>query len=298
MIWNPLNICLLRKSHPNKMKGWLFSYITDSQLIPNHGHIFLVYLSIMRKALFISLCLLIACCAGSPKTESIGIASIRDGWRDKSITARNLGETPNVMRLLRAFNEVWPTAGADSIIAEAGDRLFVSNDVTEGGSGRVFVDCEDFNVASYDHDTGGQMFGARTYARQNGHTLLGIYLEQLNPEEIEFCCFYDYDPTTGVMTPEDVPYADFKPEHDGAILSYWLTEGEYDQDIIIVETSPDDSYPTLYHHFTFNGTRHVYSGSSEEYIYPEYEEEEKARELEERRYAEKLEEMRGGKIDG
>ena len=218
----------------------------------------------MRKTLFISFCVLLVCCAGAPKSEVVNIAAIRDGWRGKTIATKNLGAQPNVMQLLKAFNEVWPSAGADSIITEAGDRLFVSNDITEGGSGKVFVDCEDFNVASYDHgDTGDQRTGARTYSRENGHTLFAMLLEQVNPEEIEFCCFYDYDPSTGVMTPEDEPYADFKPQHEGSILTYWLTE---------VETSPDDSYPTLYHHFTFNGMKHVFSGSSNEYIYPEYDE--------------------------
>ena len=227
----------------------------------------------MRKTLFISFCVLLVCCAGAPNSEVVNIAAIRDGWRGKTIETKNLGAQPNVMQLLRAFNEVWPSAGADSIIAEAGDRLFVSNDVTEGGSGKVFVDCEDFNVASYDHgDTGDQRTGARTYSRENGHTLFAMLLEQVNPEEIEFCCFYDYDPATGLLTPEAEPYADFKPQHEKSILTYWVTEGDYDQDIIIVETSPDDSYPTLYHHFTFDGMKHVYSGSSNEYIYPEYEE--------------------------
>ena len=131
----------------------------------------------MRKTLFISFCVLLVCCAGAPKSEVVNIAAIRDGWRGKTIETKNLGAQPNVMQLLRAFNEVWPSAGADSIIAEARDRLFVSNDVTEGGSGKVFVDCEDFNVASYDHgDTGDQRTGARTYSRENGHTLFAMLL--------------------------------------------------------------------------------------------------------------------------
>ncbi len=226
----------------------------------------------MRKTLFIFLCLLLACCGGAPKSEVVNIATIRDGWRGKTIETKNLGAQPNVMQLLRAFNEVWPSAGADSIIAEAGDRLFVSNDVTEGGSGKVFVDCEDFNIAYYNEGTtSDKRTEARTYSKENGHTLLAVLLEQVNPEEVQFCCFYDYDPATGAMTPEDEPYADFKPQHEGSILTYWLTEGDYDQDIIIVETSPDDSYPTFYHHYTFNGLKHEFNYSSNEFIYPEYE---------------------------
>ncbi|MBR5175774.1 MAG: hypothetical protein IKW89_07560 [Bacteroidales bacterium] len=228
----------------------------------------------MRKTLFISLSLLLACCAGAPKSEVANIATIRDGWRGKTIETKNLGSQPNVMQLLRAFNEVWPSAGADSIITEAGDRLFVSNDVTEGGSGKVFVDCEDFFIATFNPgNTGDKRTEARTYSRENGHTLFAVLLEQVHTEEMEFCCFYDYDPSTGVMTPEDEPYADFKPQHAGSILTYWLTEGDYDQDIIIVETSPDDSYPTAYHHYTFNGMKHEFSYWSNEFIYPEYEDE-------------------------
>jgi hypothetical protein len=226
----------------------------------------------MRKTLFISFCLLIVSCAGTPKGEAVGIATIRDGWHGKSIGTNNLGAQPNVMQLLKAFNEMWPSAGADSLIAEAGDRLFVSNDVEEGGSGRVFVDCEDFNIAYYNEGTtSDKRTEARTYSRENGHTLFAVLLEQVHPEEIELCAFYDYDPATGTMTPEDEPYADFKPQHEGSILTYWLTEGDYDQDIIIVETSPDDSYPTFYHHYTFNGMKHEFNYSSNEFIYPEYE---------------------------
>ena len=211
-------------------------------------------------------------CSASPQTKDINIATIRDGWRSNTIQTMGLGEKPYVMQLLKAFNEVWPSAGADSLIAEAGDRLFVSNDVEEGGSGKVFVDCEDFNIAYYNEGTtSDKRTEARTYSKENGHTLIAILLEQVNPEEVQFCCFYDYDPATGAMTPEDEPYAGFKPQHEGSILTYWLTEGDYDQDIIIVETSPDDSYPTFYHHYTFNGMKHEFSYSSNEFIYPEYE---------------------------
>ncbi|MBR5661741.1 MAG: hypothetical protein IKW99_09345 [Bacteroidales bacterium] len=228
----------------------------------------------MRKTLFISLILLLACCTGTPKNDTVNISAIRDGWQRKTIETKNLGAQPTVMQLLRAFNEVWPSAGADSIITEAGDRLFVSNDVEEGGSGKVFVDCEDFNVAYYNQgNTADKRTEARTYSKENGHTLFAVLLEQVNPEEEQFCCFYDYDPATGAMTPEDVPYADFKPLHEGSILTYWLTEGDYDQDIIIVETSPDDSYPTAYHHYTFNGKKHEFNYWSNEFIYPEYEDE-------------------------
>ena len=227
----------------------------------------------MRVRFLLLLCLLFYSCGVKPQS-GVDLKTIRDCWREKPIATKDLGTQPNVMQLLRAFNEVWPSAGADSIITEAGDRLFVSNDVEEGGSGCVFVDCEDFNVAYYNRGVPGDpRTEARTYSKENGHTLFAILLEQGSPEEIQFCCFYDYDPATGTMTPEAEPYANFKPQHEDAILTYWLVEGDYDQDIIIVETSPDDGYPTLYHHFSFDGKKHVFSGSSNEFIYPEYDDE-------------------------
>ncbi len=192
------------------------------------------------------------------------ITVIADGWRDKTIAANTTEAEPDVMTLIKAFNEAWPTDVVDSLIAEVGDKRFVSKDVTDDGhSCHVYVDCDDFNCASYDHgDTGAQAMDARVYRRENGHTLFAIRLEQLNPEQKLFCCFYDYDPKTHVMTPEKEPYADLKRKWTDSSLEYSLGE-YYDQTIIVLEVSPDGK-ESVFHHYAFDGMKHTYSSTGNE----------------------------------
>ena len=78
--------------------------------------------------------------------------NIHTQWRQKTIAVENGGESPTVIQLLRAFNKVWHYKSTDALLAEAGDKLYVSNDATEGGSGRAFVDCEDFCHCWYDFE--------------------------------------------------------------------------------------------------------------------------------------------------
>lgn len=210
----------------------------------------------MRKALYVIpfLALTIAC---SDKGSG-DIEAIQDGWRGTTISVKKGGSAPTVMQLLKAFNAVWHTNAADSIIAVAGDKKHVSND--DGSP--VFVDCDDFNTASYDHgDTGEQSLKARTFLRNNGHTLFAICLEKSNPEEICFCCFYDYNPATSSMKPENEPYKNFTPKWEKSDFKYYLGD-EYDQTIVLQENSRDGE--TTYHHFTFDGQKHTYSHTCEQ----------------------------------
>lgn len=184
--------------------------------------------------------------------------AIQDGWQGKTIKVAKGGALPTVMQLLKAFNAVWHTNAADSIIAVAGDKKHISNN--DGSP--VFVDCDDFNTVSYDHgDTGEQRLKARTFRRNNGHTLFAICLEQINPEEICFCCFYDYNPATSSMKPENEPYRGFAPKWEKSYYNYYLGD-EYDQTIVLQENSSDGE--TVYHHFTFDGEKHTYSHTCEQ----------------------------------
>jgi len=200
----------------------------------------------------------------TPVSSKTGIGAIEEGWREKTISVATKDDMPDVMTLVKAFQAAWPTEVVDSLITEVGDRRFVSSDETDGVSGtcHIYVDCDDFNCASYDHgDTGAEAMDARVYSRENGHTLFAIRLEQINPEQKLFCCFYDYDPKTHVMTPEREPYADLKRKWKDSSLEYSLGEF-YDQTIIVLEVSPagDES---IFHHFVFNGMQHTYSSSGD-----------------------------------
>ena len=199
----------------------------------------------------------------SHATANSEMASIKNGWQSKPITVKNGGETPDVMQLLRAFHATWPTTAAKALIAETGDRRFVTNDVTECDdcSGNVFVDCDDFNCVDYDNGIQEeQHMRARTYHRNNGHTLFAICIYVIVEGETPVCCFYDYDPATMVMTPEEVPFEGFQREWEGSMYHVNLGLG-YDQTIIVEEWSPDGL--VWFHHYAFDGMKHVFHHSGE-----------------------------------
>lgn len=197
---------------------------------------------------------LLLCCCGFMSAQP---EAIEKGWRNKTIKVRNGGKNPTVMQMLRAFNATWPTQAAAAIFAEAGDRLFVSNDVEEGGSGQVFVDCEDFYIASFDNGLldGSYRLDARNYPRENGHTLFAVALQPNNGPKEGFCCFYDYNPSNYTLTPETVPYQGFKRKWENSHFFYLLGYF-YDLTVVIIEQSGEEE---VFHHFPYDGTSHHYS---------------------------------------
>ena len=180
---------------------------------------------------------------------------IEKGWREISIKVENGLDRPTVMQLLRAFNDTWQTAAADSIFAVAAGKDYFGDEWYAGKS-PVFVDCEDFCTAWYNHgDTADQLLECRTYPRDNEHLLFAVHLEQLNPVQQSFCCFYDYDPKTQMMTPEDEPYRNLKRKWQQSYLGYQLGL-EYDLTIMVEETNKDGE--VWFHHYVWNGMKHEF----------------------------------------
>ena len=134
--------------------------------------------------------------------------------------------------------------------------MYVSNDATEGNSGRAFVDCEDYCHCWYDFENSDDhMVEARTYKCDNGHLLFAVILAEAGPKGKYFGCFYDYNPKTSKLTPKDEPFIDFRPFWPGSHITYALGEG-YLQVILVIESAP--GIATQYTHYTFNGKRFVY----------------------------------------
>lgn len=217
----------------------------------------------MRKNLFIiAAAFILAACGGSKGNSDTagqgeGINAIEQGWREKDIPVDNGGAKPDVMQLVKAFNAVWPFTATDSLIAKVGDSKYVRDD-----AGVVYVDCEDFHTASYSRGESGDNMEARAYDRENGHTLFAICLEQNGMEYKKLACFYDYDPKTSKMTPEDEPYKGFKPTLEGGKLILYTLGCENDQTILLKEIGKDGE--ETFHHFVFNGTKHEFSHSGDE----------------------------------
>ena len=217
----------------------------------------------MKKAIILLVCWAVAFGGKGMEADFMPLAAIDGGWKSERIQVDDNNEPANLMTLLKAFHTAWPTEAVQSLIDEAGDRLFVSNDVTDCDdcSGHTYLDLEDFNCASYDDGmVGTQRIEARTYERENGHTLFAICLEESGVGQMPFCCFYDYDTATRTMTPEEVPYVGLKRKWSDSRINYYLGF-EYDLTLIVHETSPNGE--DWFHHYYYNGMRHVYHHSGE-----------------------------------
>ena len=152
----------------------------------------------MMKRITIISTLLLSLCL----TTGLQAQDIHTGWRQKTIAVENGGESPTVIQLLKAFNKVWHYKSTDALLAEAGDKLYVSNDATEGNSGRAFVDCEDFCHCWYDfEDSDYHMVEARTYQCVNGHLLFAVILAEAGPRGKYFCRGASISAASMITTP-------------------------------------------------------------------------------------------------
>lgn len=85
-------------------------------------------------------------------------------------------------------------------------------------------------------DNGGADSGymeACMWLRDTGHRLFAIRLGQPVDPEIEFVCFYDYDPKTSTLYPETGPEQEFRPLNKDNYISYNLPRKG--KDFIIIE---------------------------------------------------------------
>lgn len=229
----------------------------------------------MKRTLAIITFLLAMVLVAESKTSMQSLANINDGWMNKSITVNNGVDLPNVMQLLKAFHAKWPTRSVEALIAEAGDRRFVTNDVTdcEDCTGHVFVDCDDFHCASYDNgEVGSQRMEARTFYCENGHTIFAVSFEEGSATQMPVSCYYDYDPATKTMKPVQPPYSSIHRKWSDSNIHCFLGLG-YDQTIIVRETSPEGE--EWNHHYVFDGMNHIYNHSGYDFYDNEcYEDEE------------------------
>ena len=221
----------------------------------------------MKKAitLFIS-CWVLTFSAAAGDFDYLPLAAIDGSWMNECIPVDDGGQSPDVKQLLKAFHKAWPTEVVQSIIDTAGDNSFYQHDestMPPGCHGIVYLDCEDFNWAYFRHVEGGtQDVEARACLCDNGHTLFVITFAGTDGKVQPFYCFYDYDPASRMMTPEDPIYKALPNRMwENSTLRYHLGF-EYDQTIIVEETSPTGE--NWYHNYVFTGMTHVYSHSSAE----------------------------------
>lgn len=217
---------------------------------------------IIRKFVhpLLALLLVLSACGGKKAAEADPMAPIEQGWRQQTIHVPDGGQKPTVLQLLKAFNDTWHVTAADTIFAAVADKTACfGEDINDTST--VFVDCEDYCCAWYDRfDLSSQQLCARCYDRVNGHMLFALRLVQPEPMYRNFCCFYDYNPATQTLTPEDEPYKDLKPRWQDSQFYYSFSYG-YDQTIFVEEHAADGK--GCFHHFVWDGMKHVFHHTSD-----------------------------------
>ena len=215
----------------------------------------------MRKTLISLIMLTIA--ANMAAQDFLSNSEINSQWRQKTISVKNGGQTPDVVKLLRAFNEVMPTWTVSQVLKQAdhpakGTRqsgTAVIWDGEEEDDYRILIDRRN-GYADLASQTDIDQTAAGVWRKDNGHRIFALSLFQQHGNPQNVLCWYDYDPQTQTMTPEKSPLDDFKPSAKGAFVAYELPMTGTDFNII--EYYP--SLPAITHVYKWNRKQFLYNG--------------------------------------
>jgi len=130
--------------------------------------------------------------------EPVGLEDIAKGWKTYPI---NNVANGSLGVMLERFDQAWPTWMVSSVrdAMEKGLSEMVLDEETER---KVTVDAKNGYAEVSDAGTDGAYMSACVWNRPNGHKLLAVVLGKPTDPEIEFACFYDYDPQAKTLTPE------------------------------------------------------------------------------------------------
>ena len=98
--------------------------------------------------------------------------------------------------------------------------------------------------------------------------LFAVCLSEGNNTQMPVCCYYDYDPSTRTMTPEQPPYGTIHRKWPDSVI-YCHLGMAYDQTVIVEESTPEGEY--WYHHYVYDGQTHIYNHSGEDFYDIEFE---------------------------
>lgn len=153
----------------------------------------------MKKLMTAVLLLLSAAVEAQDKNfESCPLDVIANNWKAKTIDKVANG---SLGVMLECFDKAWPTwmMGEVRKAMEKG----LSEVVLNGETGlTVAIDSKNGFVEVGDEGTDGEHMAACYWNRSNGHKLLAVNMSKPVDPEIEFVCFYDYDPQKKTLTPE------------------------------------------------------------------------------------------------
>lgn len=212
--------------------------------------------------------------AGSGNALALNNAKVDSLWRQKAISVKNGGQAPDVMTLLRAFNEVLPTWVVGEVLEQQkkpvpgtkrnGTTLLYENNQED--ELRILIDPKN-GYACYESLTDVDQMSCCVWRRSNGHRIFAISLYEQHVMPQNLLCWYDYDPQTQTMKPERCPLDDYKKP--SSVVEVGWTLPEKGTDFIINEYSP--FYPNVRRIYTWDGMRPQFSRiQMEDFEYQEF----------------------------
>lgn len=175
-------------------------------------------------------------------------------WASMPINVKGGGKAPGIVTLTRAFNSVWKVYVVDEVLDLAKDPKFTRQSDPEYDT-EIIVDRPNGYMCVDAGGTDGTYMESCVWRCDDGHRLFAIRIGRPTDPELEYVCFYDYDPATETMTPVESPVDTFQPTQE--FYSYSLPRKG--KDFIINEYLLDEAESTLQHIYSFNGKRHVIS---------------------------------------
>lgn len=207
----------------------------------------------MKRLLFIAacyLCTITGCWAQEhPNKEVCSLTEIYNQWKNvpiKNVVNGSLGI------MLERFDQTWPTLVVGDV-REVMEQGLESKLLDEETDYRIINDAKNGYVGSSDAGTDSEYMSACVWNRSNGHRLLAVHLGKPTDPEIDFVCFYDYNPQTKTLTPEPTILSDFKRKSASSQISHKLPR--QGKSVIIQEFEPPFVYTN---EFKWDGMKPVF----------------------------------------
>ncbi len=194
-------------------------------------------------------------CVASSAQDCVLLDELETKWMTRSIKVTSGGEKPDVVQFLAAFDKAWNTCIMDGVLSSAKNPKFIKSGEDEYG-GYIIVDRKNGYVCDDAGGSDGASMEACVWRRDNGHRLFAVEIGKPTDPMVDYVCFYDYDPKTHTMKPEERPFVGWQRVSDDSELSYSLPRTG--KDFIIKEYTGENDEP--YHHvFRWDGMKPVFS---------------------------------------
>lgn len=182
-------------------------------------------------------------------------------WKPTAIDVPGGGNSPDIVVLLSAFNRAWPTQIVSGLLNQAKDPKFTRSVDEEYGAVDLVDRPNGYAGANMETMADMDYMEACIWKRRNGHRLLAVCFGQPVDPDIEHIYFYDYNPQTQQLTPDEEEMQTFAPLWAGD--HQWYTLPRQGKDVRVRERIAEWSQEieSLY---TWDGQRHVFACSDPE----------------------------------